>query len=98
MKYDGKDSVEISCDEFLEVPFNLFERSVPSRGAFFSIPTNQFDKKSPMQYSMRDFSSVYLTAERFSAGLYQCFPDIFAYVNMMSVKETTRVAGGDNRD
>ena len=21
VKYDGKDSVEISCDEFLEVPF-----------------------------------------------------------------------------
>ena len=23
VKYDGKDSVEISCDEFLEVPFSL---------------------------------------------------------------------------
>ena len=22
MKYDGKDSVEISCDEFLEVPYS----------------------------------------------------------------------------
>ena len=35
MKYDGKDSVEISCDEFLEVPINI-RKARPTLGrAFF---------------------------------------------------------------
>ena len=29
VKYDGKDSVEISCDEFLEVPYNEYIASLP---------------------------------------------------------------------